>query len=338
MDKIKFAVIGLGNIGQRHATMISENPDAELVAIADINTSLEKGAKEDFKVDFFSSIDEMLKSDREIDVITICTPNGLHAAQSIQVLNGGYHVVCEKPLGLSKNSCEEVIHQALVAAKHVFCVMQNRYSPPSVWLKKIIDDGVLGKVFMVQMNLYWNRGDAYYDESEWKGTLELDGGPLYTQFSHFIDIMYWLFGDINNIHAKFENYNHKHNTEFEDSGLINFDFLDDGVGSIAYSTALFNKNFESSIAIIAQNGTLKVGGQYMDKVEYCDIKDYEMPVLSPPNPPNDYGAYKGSAANHQYIFRNVIDTLKGASTVTTNALEGLKVVEIIGRVYEQRKS
>jgi len=189
---------------------------------------------------------------------------------------------------------------------------------------------------MVQLNCYWNRDERYYKPGGWKGTEDLDGGTLFTQFSHFIDIMYWLFGDIDNIQGKFADFNHKDTTAFEDSGFVSFDFINGGMGCINYSTAVANQNLESSMTIVGKNGSVKIGGQYMNEVEVCNIKDYEMPTLKPSNPANDYGPYKGSAANHNYVISNVIDTLKGRTSPTTNALEGLKVVEIIERIYKIR--
>ena len=268
--------------------------------------------------------------------MNICTPNGLHAKQSILGLEANKHIVCEKPMGLSKDNCEKVIFKSLQMSKNVFCVMQNRYSPPSEWIKSVIDQNLLGDIFMVQLNCYWNRDDRYYKKGGWKGTSNLDGGTLFTQFSHFIDIMYWLFGDIENIAGKFADFTHENSTDFEDSGLVNFDFMDGGMGSINYSTAVADQNLESSLTIIGSKGSVKIGGQYMNEVEVCNIKDYEMPELKESNPANDYGPYKGSAANHNYVIKNVIDTLKGRTIATTNALEGLKVVEIIERIYKIR--
>jgi predicted dehydrogenase len=221
-------------------------------------------------------------------------------------------------------------------SKQVFCVMQNRYSPPSEWIKSMIHNKMLGDIFMVQLNCYWNRDDRYYKKGGWKGTQELDGGTLFTQFSHFIDIMYWLFGDIDNIQGKFADFTHKDSTDFEDSGFVSFDFINGGMGCINYSTAVTQQNLESSMTIIGSKGSVKIGGQYMNEVEICNVPGYEMPELAPTNPGNDYGAYKGSAANHHYVISNVIDTLKGRTTATTNALEGLKVVEIIERIYKVR--
>ncbi|MEJ7737952.1 MAG: Gfo/Idh/MocA family oxidoreductase [Chitinophagaceae bacterium] len=329
--KIKFAVIGNGHIGKRHAAMIMNNPECELVSLCDIKPAQELKIDQ-FNVPFYSGTDQLL-SGPPFDVLCIATPNGLHEEHALRALQTGHHVVIEKPMALTKAGCEKIIHAALHHHKQVFCVMQNRYSPPSVWLRDILQKGILGEIYMVQINCYWNRDKRYYTGNNWHGTRELDGGTLFTQFSHFIDIMFWLFGDIHNIQARFQDFNHQHLTDFEDSGLVTFEFVNGGMGCLNYSTSTWDANLESSITIIAGNGSVKVGGQYMNEVEICHIKDYELPDLPPSNPPNDYGAYKGSAANHHYIFENVVNVLKGRGPITTNALEGMKVVEIIEKIY-----
>lgn len=334
-NKIKFVVVGAGHIGKRHAEMIRREEEAELVAMVDVRTKEECKA-EDFTVPFFGTIEELLASGIEFDVANICTPNGFHASQSLALLSAKKHIVCEKPMGLTKESCEKVIFKSMQVSRQVFCVMQNRYSPPSEWIKSVVESGKMGQIFMVQLNCYWNRDERYYKKGGWKGTKTLDGGTLFTQFSHFIDIMYWLFGDIDNIQGKFADFTHKELTDFEDSGFVSFDFVDGGMGSINYSTSVANQNLESSITIIGEKGSVKIGGQYMNEVEVCNIEGYEMPELAPTNPGNDYGAYKGSAANHNYVIKNVIDTLKERTSATTNALEGMKVVEIIERIYKVR--
>lgn len=333
--KIKFAVVGVGHIGKRHIEMIQRNKDSELVGVCDIRNN-EECQFNDTSVPYFSNIEELLNSNLEIDVVNICTPNGFHADQAIQVLNSNRNVVIEKPMGLTKDSCEKVLDAALKSNKQVFCVMQNRYSPPSEWIKSVVDNNVLGEIFLVQVNCYWNRDERYYKKGGWKGTTDLDGGTLFTQFSHFIDIMYWLFGDIKNVEGKFKDFSHKDLTDFEDSGLINFEFVKGGIGSINYSTSIVEQNLESSITIIGSRGSVKLGGQYMNEVEICNIPDYKMPKLKESNPANDYGHYKGSASNHNYVIDNVVETLKGKTSPSTNALDGLKVVEIIEKIYKLR--
>jgi UDP-N-acetyl-2-amino-2-deoxyglucuronate dehydrogenase len=334
-DKIKFAVVGCGHIGKRHAEMISRNKGAELVALIDKKDPKEIDI-EKYNVPFFKSLDEYIKNSPTADVINICTPNGFHAEQSLLALDAKKHIVVEKPMALSKADAEKIIFKSLQVNKQLFAVMQNRYSPPSEWIKQLIESGKLGKVYMVQLNCYWNRDDRYYKKDSWHGKKDLDGGTLFTQFSHFIDILYWLFGDIENIQTKINDFNHSELTDFEDSGFVNFDFMNGGMGCINFSTSVWNQNLESSMTIIAENGSVKIGGQYMDKVEYCHVKDYEMPDLAPTNPGNDYGAYKGSAQNHNYLIDNVVKVLQGKTTITTNALEGLKVVDMIERIYNTK--
>ena len=333
---VRFAVAGFGLIGKRHATIVSNHPDAELIAIIEVDKVKQEEARVTFKVPVYGNLDYLKKNGSKTEVLSICTPNHLHASVAIQALENKYHVVVEKPMALTKAECEKVIFSSLHVSRHVFVVKQNRYSPPSKWLKAVVEKGALGKIFMVQINCYWNRDERYYKKGDWKGVLEKDGGTLFTQFSHFIDIMYWLFGDIRNIQARFSNFNHRNNTEFEDSGMVSFEFVNGGIGCINFSTSCWDKNMESSMTVVGEKGSVKVGGQYMNEVEYCLIKDYAMPELEPTNPPNDYGPYKGSAANHHYIIQNVIDTLQGKGSIDTNALEGLKVVDIIERIYEQR--
>lgn len=339
MSKISFGVVGFGHIGKKHAIMVDGNAESQLVAVVDTDEEKRKDAAATYPtIQVFESIEEMLASDLHLDVVNIATPNGYHAKQSIEALQAKCHVVIEKPMGLTRQECEEVIFKSLQVSKHVFCVKQNRYSPSSQWLKEVVMNNHLGRINMVQLSCYWNRDARYYKAGGWKGTKALDGGVLFTQFSHFIDIMYWLFGDIQNIHATSTNFNHVGATEFDDSGLVQFEFVNGGFGSINYSTSIWNKNFESSIVVIGEKGTVKVSGQYMDQVEYCDIENYEMPELAPSNPPNDYGDYKGSAANHHYVIENVIDVLTGKSQISTNALEGMKVVEMIERIHRKQKT
>jgi UDP-N-acetyl-2-amino-2-deoxyglucuronate dehydrogenase len=336
MKEIKFVVVGFGHIGRRHSTVANEFTNSRVVAIVDSNPEVSSHDLFPPNAKFFNSVADFLKEKIDADVVTIATPNGLHCAYALACLDAGYHVVIEKPMGLSKADCEQVIYKALQVSRHVFVVKQNRYSPPSKWMKELVINGIIGKILIVQVNCYWNRDDRYYKEGGWKGTLELDGGTLFTQFSHFIDIMYWVFGDIKNIKAIFRDFTHQRSTEFEDSGLVNFEFVNGGIGCLNFSTSVWDTNLESSITVIGSKGSFKIGGQYMNEVEYCHIQDYEMPTLPPTNAPNDYGPFKGSAANHHFVIDNVVNTLKGSTTITANAMDGLKVVDIIERIYESR--
>ncbi|HHZ94976.1 MAG TPA: Gfo/Idh/MocA family oxidoreductase [Flavobacteriales bacterium] len=328
-NPVTFAILGFGHIGKRHSKAIIAHPNATLTAIADIEPVSVEG------VIIHKSLDSLLASPQLPEVVCVCTPNGLHAAQTISILNAGCDVVLEKPIALSSSDARRIEEVSIATGKNVFCVMQNRFAPPSVWLKTLVDSGKLGEIRQVHVQCFWNRDDDYYSASPWRGTLELDGGPLFTQFSHFIDVMYWIFGSISNPRAIFRNQAHSHNTQFEDSGQISFDLLNQpsAWGSFTFSTALAHSNFESSLTLMAENGTIRIAGQYMEKVVYCDVSNYEMPDLASPAPPNDYGSYKGSASNHHHVMANVIDVLRYGASIATPISEGIDVVEIIEAMH-----
>ncbi len=330
----------MGHIGRRHAALVARHPGARLVALIDVRAELQAELAAEFAdVPFFASLDAYLAaapagSPAAADVLTVATPNHLHAPQAMQGLRHGLHVVVEKPIALRKRDAEDIIHVALQTGRLVFGVMQNRYSPPAQWLKQLVDSGRLGQIYLVQINCFWNRDARYYrGGSSWKGRQAEDGGTLFTQFSHFVDLLYWVFGDIHRVQARFFDFNHRELTDFEDSGLVSFELLRGGAGTLQYSTSVWDRNLESSLTVVAEHGSLRIAGQYMDKVEYCHVQGYELPELAPTNPANDYGPYQGSAANHVQLIENVVDTVQQRSFATTNALEGMKVVEIIERIY-----
>ncbi|WP_426060048.1 Gfo/Idh/MocA family protein [Hymenobacter sp. B1770] len=337
VPEVRFAICGVGHIGRRHAALISRHAGAALVALIDVRAELRPELAIEFPgVPFFTTLEEFMAQGPTADVLTVATPNGCHAPQAVAGLRHGLHVVVEKPIALTKADAETIVLTAQQTGKLVFGVMQNRYSPPAAWLKQVVDEGRLGQVYLVQLNCFWNRDARYYRPGSWKGTQALDGGTLFTQFSHFVDLLYWVFGDITNITARFRDFAHAGLTEFEDSGLVTFDLVRGGSGSLSYSTAVWDRNLESSLTVVAERGSLRIAGQYMDKVEYCHLEGYSLPNLPPTNAANNYGAFQGSAANHVQVIENVVDTVQQRSSATTNALEGLKVVEIIERIYALR--
>lgn len=330
--KIRFAVLGLGHIGTRHADMVAANAECDLVGVIDINPSLLDKVATMYSVPFYGSLEEFLRSGAPADVVCISTPNGLHAEQAIACLQAGLHVVIEKPMALVTADCNAILTAAEQNGRKVFGVMQNRYSPPMQWLKGLVNQGTLGDIYMVDVHCYWNRDARYYTGATWHGTARLDGGTLFTQFSHYVDLLYWLFGDVDNISARFANNNHAGMTEFEDSASVSFNFISGGMGSLNYSTSAWDKNMESTMVVVAQHGTVKIGGQYMDKLEYCHIKDYELKETIS-SPVEQVAGYTGAKANHHFVIQNVVDVLKGRSEITTNAHDGTKVVDIIERIY-----
>ena len=330
---LKFAIIGCGNIAERHAKQISAC-GAELIACCDINQVKAKEFSDKFQIKYFLNVDDMLHNESRIDIVSVCSPNGLHYIHTILVLKSGKHVVCEKPMALDIEHCRVMIEQAAINHKNLFMVMQNRFNPPVVELKKIIDHQYLGNISNVHLSCYWNRNEDYYKNSSWKGSKKLDGGILYTQFSHFIDILIWLFGDVDLINATIGNFNHKDIIEIEDSGIVSLLFKNSILCTINYSVNAYKKNFEGSLTIIGENGTVKIGGKYLNCMEYCTIKDYSPRLMNEGNDENDYGEYSGSMSNHNLVYDNIMKVFNKEAVIATTGFEGMKTVELIQKIYK----
>lgn len=334
MKKINFAIIGCGRIAQRHAEHISNNGVLKAVCDIDYSKAIELGEK--FKASSYNGIDALLANEKDLDVISICSPNGLHAEHSIKCLNAGIHVLCEKPLAINVKDCGEMIKAAERNNKRLFAIKQNRFNPPVAAVKSAIDEGKLGKVYSIQLSCFWNRNEDYYKNS-WKGTKDLDGGTLYTQFSHFIDLLYWIVGDVKYAYAITGNFAHQNIIEFEDTGVVVLEFYNGTIGTINYTVNSFGKNMEGSLTIFGEKGTVKIGGQYLNELEYQNIQDFEFKDLPIGNTANNYGQYQGSMSNHDKIYENVVDVLHNGGTISTNSFEGLKTVEIIDKIYQSAK-
>lgn len=330
---LRFAIIGCGRIAQRHAEQIDRF--GKLVAVCDIvHEKADELAKKYHAKAYYTTAS--LVQQQDIDIIVICTPNGLHATHSIEALNAKFHVLCEKPMAIKTDDCKRMIAAAEKNKKQLFIVKQNRFNPPVQAIKKLLDDNKLGKIFSVQLNCYWNRNEDYYKNS-WKGTKALDGGTLFTQFSHFIDLLYWFFGDVKNVQAILSNATHQNIIEFEDTGVVNLEFENGVLGGIHYTVNSYQKNMEGSLTIFAEKGTVKIGGQYLNELEYQLIENYEIEDLPKGGTANDYGSYTGSMSNHDKVYQNLVDVLLHNGSAYANAYDGLKTVEIIEKIYNEAK-
>jgi UDP-N-acetyl-2-amino-2-deoxyglucuronate dehydrogenase len=327
---IQFAIIGCGRIAQRHAEHI--NKFGKLIAVCDVVKEKADTLAKEYNATAYYDLADMLANEKSIDVVSVCSPNGLHAQHSIQSLKSGFHVLCEKPMAINVNDCGEMIQTAEQYNKRLFAIKQNRFNPPVEAVKKIINEGRLGKIFSVQLTCFWNRNEDYYQNS-WKGTKDLDGGTLYTQFSHFVDLLYWMVGDIKDVEAYTANYAHQGIIEFEDTGVVILKFQNGAIGTINYTVNSYGKNMEGSLSIFGEKGTVKIGGQYLNELEYQNIQDYKIENLPVGNTANNYGNYQGSMSNHDKVYQNLVDVLTNNASISTSAFEGLKTVEIIDKIY-----
>ncbi len=334
--KIKTAVIGYGFIGKRHAKILNQLPQVQLHAIVDNDPkALQKAQKDYPKTLCLPSIETLLET-HPIDAIHVCTPNGWHYYHCFLALERGCHVLCEKPLTLSYKEAIELIQKAQEQKRHFVCMLQNRWTPIAQWLKKIIEEKRLGKLLYVKVDCIWNRDERYYHSAPWRGTLQWDGGVLYTQFSHYVDLLCWLLQDITLITA--EGYNLHHNylgKDWIDTGTFSFS-TSETRGHFFFSTCAYQENLESSLTLIGEQGTLKVGGQYMEKCLHVALKDKTlMPPIKQVQQNTYNGVFKGSAALHHEVIERFYKAIIAENWDYQQVYEAARSIALIEQYYQQ---
>lgn len=327
----KFALVGCGNISPRHAENISRI--GSLSAVCDIIPAKADVLAEKYNAKAYYSIDDLLQKEKDIDIIVVCTPNGLHAEHTIKSLNAGKHVLCEKPLCLTTREGYEMASTADACKKKIFVVKQNRYNEPVQHVKKLFAENKLGKIFSFQVNCFWNRPQAYYS-STWKGTKSLDGGILYTQFSHFIDLLYWLLGDVKTVKGYRHCYGDRSNFEIEDTGVAILKMKSGAMGTLNYTINSHSKNLEGSFSVFGEKGSVKIGGQYLNTLEWYDVEGQSKPGLVDEQSANNYGFYQGSMSNHHKVYDDLVLSLNGNGNLL-EAKDAIKTIEIIETIYKE---
>lgn len=334
MKKVRFAIVGCGSIGRRHIAVIEAEPKAEIAAICDINGEAVREQSCLYNnlptyTDFTRMLDEIIA-----DIISIATPHALHATMSIEALRAGFDVLVEKPMALTSDDCRRMNDVSRETGRHLWVVKQNRHNVPVLLAKDAIDKGMLGKIFMTKCDILWNRYQGYYDDSPWRGKKKEEGGALFTQASHFIDLLIWWCGDVVTARCHAETQNH--NIETEDSGVAILNFANGAIGSLVWTTCVFNKNYEGSVTIIGERGTIKIGGKYLNKIEFWDVEGYPLPEgIEFSDKPNAYGKYQGTSSNHDKVVKALIEYLNQEGNQTVDGFEGMKSIEAIERIYQE---
>jgi UDP-N-acetyl-2-amino-2-deoxyglucuronate dehydrogenase len=325
----RFALIGCGSIAPRHADQI--NAAGTLAAVCDILPDRAAAFATKYNAKAYTDLESMMNSEQP-GVLVVCTPNGLHAAHSILALQHGWNVLCEKPLAITVHDGKKMLNAAQQSGKSLFVVKQNRYNAPVRAIKELLDNGKLGRIHGFEINCFWNRPDVYYKDP-WRGTLALDGGTLFTQFSHFIDLLYWWLGEIREVRGYRSNALHSNIIEFEDNGVASLVMKSGAVGSLHYSINAYNENFEGSMVLFGEKGTVKIGGQYLNRIDHFQVEGMETPLLENSNEPNIYTSYKGSMSNHHVVYQELLKALDDPLHFFPDAAEGLKSVEMIEQIY-----
>jgi len=333
MKMIKFAVIGFGKIGSRHCAIIDANDNTILVAVCDIDESKKSVVNKLYpNVKFFTNYIEMLEN-CDLDNVNICTPHDLHAPMAIESAKRKINILVEKPMALTAVDCQKMIDEASNNNVKLVVVKQNRFNVPVVYVRKLIEDGGLGKIYQVQCNVFWNRNPEYYSDSNWRGKKVREGGCLYTQASHFIDLLLWLCGDIESASATVARL--RQDVEIDDCGVATLKFKNGAVGSISWTTDVYSKNYEGSVTILAENGSIKIGGLYLNTLDICDVSGFDIPDQSLfIDKPNSYGKYQGTSSNHDKVIEQLVLLLSNNYSDLVFGAEGKKTIEVIEMIYQ----
>lgn len=332
---IRIALIGCGRIAKNHFEAIRDNPDLELVAVTDVLPERAEKAAAEFGARAFASYEAML-AEGGADAVSICTPSGLHPRHGILAARAGLHVISEKPMATRLADADDLVRACDEAGVQLFVVKQNRLNPSVQALKRAIDKGRFGRIYMANTTVRWSRPQEYYDQAKWRGTWEFDGGAFMNQASHYVDMIQWLVGPVESVMAKTATLARR--IEAEDSGAAVLRFRSGAIGVIEVTMLTYPRNLEGSIAILGETGTVKIGGTAMNRIETWDFAEYddddrEIEALKlAPNPQSIYGA------GHRPYYENVASALRGDAAPGTDGRDGRRSLELILGIYESAKT
>jgi UDP-N-acetyl-2-amino-2-deoxyglucuronate dehydrogenase len=327
------AFVGCGRISGNHFEALSRIEGLRLVAVCDVIEERARAAGEKWNVPWFTNYEQML-ADVPCDVVSIATPSGMHPAHGITAARAGKHVISEKPMAISLAAADELVKACDDAGVHLFVVKQNRLNATIQLLKRAIDKGRFGRIFMVNATVRWARPQEYYDQAPWRGTWEFDGGAFMNQASHYVDLVQWLVGPVESVMAKTATMARR--IEAEDSGAALLKFRSGAIGVLEVTVLTFPKNYEGSITLMGEKGTAKIGGTAVNKIEHWQFADYDdddkLVEAANTNPTSVYGF------GHEPYYRNVLKVLRGEAAADTDGRGGRKSLELILGIYESAKT
>lgn len=327
--KIRFGLVGCGRISRNHFGSIKEHAQrAELVAVCDVDAAALAAAAQQTGARAFGSLDAMLAGS-DADVVVLSTPSGLHPQQAIQIAGSGRHVMTEKPMATRWHDAQRMVAACDAAGVRLFVVKQNRRNATLQLLKRAVDQGRFGRIYMVNINVFWTRPQEYYDSAAWRGTWEFDGGAFMNQASHYVDLLDWLIGPIESLQAYTATM--ARNIEVEDSGVLSVRWRSGALGSMNVTMLTYPKNLEGSITILGEKGTVRVGGVAVNEIQHWEFADPQ---------PEDESVKEASYATtsvygfgHPLYYDNVIRVMRGEAEPETDGREGLKSLEVLIAAY-----
>lgn len=330
---LRVALVGCGRISRNHVDAISQNPKLKLVAVCDIDHERARTLGEKLHIPFYTSYDEMLAKE-QFDLISICTPTGLHSEMGIAAAEKGIHVLSEKPIAINLKQCDALIEACKRNKVRLFVVKQNRLNTTLQLLNTAVHKGRFGRIFMINSTVRWNRTQDYYNQAPWRGTRAMDGGAFLNQASHYVDAVQWLGGPVKSVVGMTRTFNHS--IEMEDSGSAILDFESGALGTLEITMCTYRQNWEGSITIVGERGTAKVGGVAVNKIEHWDFDRYEdddkWVNQASYIPPNVYGF------GHIGYYDAVTKSLRGEASFNVDGGEARKSLEIVMGIYQSSET
>lgn len=330
---VRFAVVGCGRISANHFAAMRQHGDrVELVGVCDIDAAALNAAMKLTGAPGYGSLQELLAG-ANADIVVLATPSGLHPEQAILAAEAGRHVMTEKPMATRWEDGKRMVQACDAAGARLFVVKQNRYNPPLQLLKRAVEKGRFGRIYMVTVNVFWTRPQSYYDSARWRGTWEFDGGAFMNQASHHIDLLDWLIGPVESVHAYTATL--ARSIEVEDTGVANIRWRTGALGSVSVTMLTYPKNFEGSITIIGEKGTAKVGGVALNEIQHWAFAepDGDDAKIRSAN----YATTSVYGPGHPSYYDNVIKVLRGEAEPQTDGREGLRALELLIALYRSAR-
>jgi UDP-N-acetyl-2-amino-2-deoxyglucuronate dehydrogenase len=330
---VRVGLLGCGRISRNHLEAIAKVEGLRLVSVADSDRGRAEAVGAEQGVPAFGSLEEMLAAVPS-DLVSICTPSGLHPQHGIEAARAGRHVLTEKPMAISLEAADQLVQACDAAGVHLFVVKQNRLNPPIQLLKRAVDKGRFGRLYMVNVTVRWTRPQEYYDAEPWRGTWEFDGGAIMNQASHYVDLMQWLVGPVESVMAKTATQARR--IEAEDSGAAVLRFRSGALGVLEVNVLTYPRNLEGSITLLGEKGSVKIGGTAVNRVEHWAFAEYDdddkLVDAANTSPPTVYGF------GHEGYYRNVLSVLRGEAKAETDGRAGRKSLELILGIYESART
>lgn len=330
---INIALVGCGRISKNHLEAIKEHQDRlNLTAVCDTNEANLSAVSQAFGVDGYQTMDDLLR-DADVDVVTLCTPSGMHPRQTLQIAQSGRHVITEKPMATRWQDGLRMVEACDEAGVRLFVVKQNRLNATLRLLKNAIDQGRFGRIYMANINVFWTRPQAYYEQGGWRGTWELDGGAFMNQASHYVDLIHWLLGPVESVHAMMGTL--ARNIQAEDTGVMSIRWRNGAMGSVNVTMLTYPKNYEGSITILGETGTVRLGGLAVNEIQHWEFQD-----TRPEDKDIQTANYETASVygfGHPLYYDNVINALQGKEAPLVDGREGLTSLELLIAAYRSAR-